>query len=129
MFCAQGARHLRHCIADRSADRRRKHGLACTKTSAGKSHLRGEIGDWNDEYLMEAPDLVVEVLSPGNTVDEIIDKMSTCMSNGCLSFWVVDAKRKRVSVTEGDVTRHYGIDTSVSSELIGVSIPVGEIFP
>jgi hypothetical protein len=38
---------LRHRIADRSSDRRRKHGLACTKPGAGKSHLRGEIRDRN----------------------------------------------------------------------------------
>src|SRR5688572_23460994 len=43
-----------------------------------------------DEYLSGAPDLVVEVLSPSNTVDEINDKMSICMANGCSSFWVAD---------------------------------------
>lgn len=55
-----------------------------------------------DAYLMGAPDLVVEVLSPSNTVDEINDKMALCLENGCFSFWVVDPKRKRVSVTEAD---------------------------
>jgi Uma2 family endonuclease len=41
------------------------------------------IGD--DEYLAGAPDLLVEVLSPGNTVDEINDKMSLCLEHGCRS--------------------------------------------
>ena len=85
-----------------------------------------EVGD--DEYLMGAPDLVVEVLSPSNTVDEITDKMSICMANGCVSFWIVDPKRKRVSVTEGEVTKHYGVAASISCSLLGADVRVGEIF-
>jgi len=85
-----------------------------------------EVGD--NEYLMGAPDLAVEVLSPSNTVDEINDKMSICMANGFVSFWIVDPKRKRVSVTEGDVTKHYGIAASISCSLLGADVPVEEIF-
>jgi Uma2 family endonuclease len=81
-----------------------------------------------DAYLMGAPDLVVEVLSPSNTVDEINDKMALCLENGCSSFWVVDPKRKRVSVTEGDVTRHYGPSAQVECAILGASFPVGELF-
>src|SRR5437016_3378695 len=47
MFCAQGARQLRHCIADRSSDRRCQNSFACPKTSQSKSHLGGEIRDRN----------------------------------------------------------------------------------
>ncbi|MGA2119357.1 MAG: Uma2 family endonuclease [Bryobacteraceae bacterium] len=65
------------------------------------------------DYLMGAPDLVVEVLSPSNTVDEISDKMDVCLTSGCLSFWVVDPKRQMVSVTEGDVTRQYRSSASI----------------
>jgi Uma2 family endonuclease len=81
-----------------------------------------------DEYLMSAPELVVEVLSPSNTVHEINDKMSICMANGCLSFWTVDDKRKRVSVTEGDVTRHYGLPDSIFCSLFQTEVRVAEIF-
>jgi Uma2 family endonuclease len=82
----------------------------------------------DDEYPMGAPDLAVEVLSPSNTVDEINDKMSICMANGCVSFWIVDPKRKRVSVTEGDVTKHYGVGAPISCSLLGADVPVEEIF-
>lgn len=85
-----------------------------------------EVGD--NEYLMGAPDLAVEVLSPSNTVDEINDKMSICMANGCVSLWVVDPKRKRVSVTEGDVTKHYGVSASIPCSLLGADVRVEEIF-
>jgi Uma2 family endonuclease len=81
------------------------------------------------DYLMGAPDLVIEVLSPSNTVDEINDKMDVCMANGCLSFWVVDPKRKLVSVTEGDVTRQYRGSTSISlSEPLEGTISVAAVF-
>ena len=84
----------------------------------------------DDEYLKGSPNLVVEVLSPSNTVDEISEKMSLCMDTGCSSFWVVDPKRKRVSVTEGDVTRHYGpsATAAISCELLTGQIQVREIF-
>ena len=81
------------------------------------------------DYLMGAPDLVIEVLSPSNTVDEINDKMDVCMSNGCLSFWVVDPKRQIVSVTEGDVTRQYRESTSIPlPEPLAGTIPVAAVF-
>ena len=50
------------------------------------------------EYLTGAPELVVEVLSPRNTVDEIDERRTICLDNGCLSFRVVNNKRKLVSV-------------------------------
>jgi hypothetical protein len=50
------------------------------------------------------------------------------MANGCVSFWIVDPKRKRVSVTEGDVTKHYGVVASISCLLPAEEVRVGEIF-
>jgi Uma2 family endonuclease len=80
------------------------------------------------DYLMGAPYLVIEVLSPSNTVDEINDKMDICMANGCLSFWVVDPKRRLVSVTEGDVTRQYRASASIPlPEPLEGTIPVAAI--
>jgi Uma2 family endonuclease len=81
-----------------------------------------------NEYLQGAPDLVVEVLSPSNTVAEINDKMAVCLENGCSSFWVVDGKRKEVQVTEGDVTRRYKGSSTVTSAILGGSIQVEELF-
>jgi Uma2 family endonuclease len=81
-----------------------------------------------DEYLAGAPDLVVEVLSPGNTADEINDKMAICLENGCASFWVVDLKHQRLAVTEGDVTRHYKAADSFACDVLGATISVRDIF-
>lgn len=81
-----------------------------------------------NEYFLGAPDLVVEVLSPGNTMDEMGDKLAVSMENGCRSFWVVDPRRKRVSVTEGSVTRHYGETDAVSCRILAAEIQVRDIF-
>ena len=82
----------------------------------------------DDEYLTGAPDLVIEVLSPSNTVDEIAEKIDICMANGCLSFWVVDPKRKVVSVTEGDVTRQYRESATIPLPELEGTISVESIF-
>jgi Uma2 family endonuclease len=91
-----------------------------------RAERAANVGD--DEYLTGAPNVVVEVLSPSNTMDEINDKMTICMANGCSSFWVADQKRKRLSVTESDVTRHYGLGASFYCEVVGATIQVSEIF-
>lgn len=82
----------------------------------------------DDEYLMGAPELVVEVLSPSNTAEEIEDKRLVCMENGCISFWVWSQKRQSISVTEGNVTKHYGISSTIVSTVLPVSIAVSKIF-
>jgi Uma2 family endonuclease len=81
----------------------------------------------DDAYLQGAPDLVVEVLSSSNTVDEISDKMHICMEHGCPSFWVVDGKLKEVHVTEpGFVTRRYSLGEGIS--IFGEFVSINEIF-
>ena len=82
----------------------------------------------DNEYLTGSPNLVVEVLSPGNTVDEINEKISLCMTTGCSSFWVVDPKRKLVSVTEGKLTTHFRPPDNISCNAFPGQVPVGDIF-
>jgi Uma2 family endonuclease len=47
-----------------------------------------------------AADIVVEVLSPSNTVAEIYDKEKLWLENGAGQFWVVDLDRRQVMVPE-----------------------------
>jgi len=96
--------------------------IACVKMDRDQSTA-------DDDYLLGAPDLVVEVLSPSNTVDEINDKMDICLANGCVSFWVVDPKRRLVSVTQGDLTRQYRASASIPlPEPLAGTISVADIF-
>jgi Uma2 family endonuclease len=91
--------------------------------SADRDRVTGD-----DEYLSGAPEIVIEVLSPGNTFDEINDKMSISMANGCTSFWVVDPKRQVVSVTQGAVTKHYGLPATIEISSPAMEFKVEQIF-
>jgi Uma2 family endonuclease len=55
-----------------------------------------------EDYVSGAPDLVVEVLSPSNTVSEMLDRERICLANGAKEFWVVDPSRCRIKVTTCD---------------------------
>ena len=55
-----------------------------------------------DEYLLGAPDLVIEVLSPSNTANELIEKRKLCLENGSREFWVVNTKHRLVEVWTPD---------------------------
>ena len=58
--------------------------------------------------LAGAPDLVIEVLSPSNTVAEMFDKRTLCLENGAREFWVVDIEHRQVEVATPDgVTKTY----------------------
>jgi Uma2 family endonuclease len=72
---------------------------------ASVSASREELID-PENYLSGAPDLIIEVLSPSNTVAEIQEKQRVCLENGSAEFWVVDPKRDQVTVsTPGGVSR------------------------
>lgn len=81
----------------------------------------------SDDYLQGAPDLMIEGLSPSNTVDEINEKMAVAFASGCESFWVVDPKRKEIAVTEGDITRRYKPGTVITSKIVS-GIEAGAVF-
>ena len=54
-----------------------------------------------------APDLAVEVISPGDTVDEVEEKVEDWLATGTRAVWVVSPKRRGVTVYRSmtDVTR------------------------
>lgn len=68
---------------------------------AWASKQRSEAQDPNS-YFRGAPELVVEVLSPSNTVAEMIDKEKLCLENGGREFWVVDIDHRLVRVSTPD---------------------------
>jgi len=54
-----------------------------------------------------APDLAVEVLSPGDTLEEVEEKVEDWLSAGTRAVWIVSPKRRSVTVYRSmtDVTR------------------------
>lgn len=51
-----------------------------------------------DSFFPTAPDLAVEVISPGNTFDEIQDKIEEYLSAGTKLVWIVYPKQKMIHV-------------------------------
>lgn len=49
-------------------------------------------------YWHGAPDLAAEVLSPSDTVEEIEEKTGDYLDAGCKLVWIVNPKRKTVTV-------------------------------
>jgi Uma2 family endonuclease len=77
-----------------------------------------------EDNLHDAPELVIEVLSPSNTMSEINEREAICLENGCLEFWVVDPKRKTVKVSTPDRKTI----TYVEGETIPLTVPApGEL--
>jgi hypothetical protein len=83
-----------------------------------------------DGYLRGAPELVIEILSPSNTAEEILDKEKTCLEGGCREFWVVNEKRRQIKVTPSDgVTKTYHEGQQIPLTLLGGgSLAVSTIF-
>jgi Uma2 family endonuclease len=83
-----------------------------------------------DGYLQGAPDLVIEVLSPSNTVAEMLEKEQVCLENGAKEFWVVDEKRRLVKISTPDgATRTWKSGQQIPLPLFGdKSLAVDAIF-
>ncbi len=62
------------------------------------SHERLATVENYEKFFPFAPDLAVEVLSPGNTVDEIDEKIAFYFAAGARLVWIVNPKRRTVTV-------------------------------
>ncbi len=69
-----------------------------------------------------APDLAVEVLSPGDTYEEVDDKVGEWLAAGASAVWVVNPKRRSVSVYRSTAE---AIRLSESDELEGQEVVPG----
>jgi Uma2 family endonuclease len=55
-----------------------------------------------DGYMVGAPELIIEVLSPSNKTKRMSYRRKICLENGCREFWVVDPKKREVEVSTPD---------------------------
>ena len=78
-----------------------------------------------------APDLAVEVLSPGDTFDEVNDKVEQWLAAGSLAVWVVSPKRRNVTAYRSlaDVKTYSEGDELEGGDVVpGFRCRVSEIF-
>lgn len=85
-----------------------------------------------------APDLVVEILSPGNSRREMKDKFELYEEAGVLEYWVIDPNHRTVFVYYLDETTQKYVnqlpnltDTDILKGRLfdGLKIPLEEVFP
>jgi len=76
------------------------------------------------------PDLAVEILSRGNTAEEMQEKLRDYLSAGVRLIWYVDHENRQVTVYQGDQETIVDETGTLSGEdvLPGFSLPVADIF-
>ena len=79
----------------------------------------------------QAPDLAVEVISPGNRADDIHKKIRELLKAGTGLIWIVYAETRTVvaHTPAGAVTREESDILSAGDVLPGFEVRVGDIFP
>jgi len=82
------------------------------------------------EYLVFAPPLIVEILSPSNRPKKIQQQRIAAFSAGTREFWVIDPTRQTIEVSvPGATSRIYTIDEEVPVNVLpGSRLPVRILF-
>jgi Uma2 family endonuclease len=102
--------------------------------SAARSGIIGGAQLRRFQLLEQAPDLVIEILSPTNTRREIADKLEDYRSIGVRECWIVSPEAQTVEVVrlspEGTQTLGiFGTGMTLRSEVLeGFALSVEEVF-
>jgi Uma2 family endonuclease len=79
-------------------------------------------------YLPIAPDLAVEILSPGNDFEEMMEKVDAYLAQGTRLVWVVITRTREVMVCTKE-SKYTVRDKLTAPELLpGFELPVENIF-
>ncbi|MGH2562605.1 MAG: Uma2 family endonuclease [Thermomicrobiales bacterium] len=84
-----------------------------------------------DRYLELAPDLVLEVVSPGTPFDEVMEKVDLYVQYGVPLVWLALPKRRVVmvfAVGQPSITLHEDDILDGGDVLPGFRLPVADIF-
>ena len=77
----------------------------------------------DDRGCNGAPDLIVEILSPGNSRIEMRDKFELYQEAGVLEYWIVSPTEKTIQVWKLNEQGYYiGLPPVVEGDLLGTSI-------
>src|SRR5205085_4414334 len=82
-------------------------------------------------YRVGAPDLAIEITSPGDTVRAVEDKVTEWLGAGASMVWIVSPKLKTVTVYRSltDIVTLTEKDTLDGGEVVhGFRLPIAEIF-
>ncbi|HLH02400.1 MAG TPA: Uma2 family endonuclease [Bryobacteraceae bacterium] len=78
-----------------------------------------------DSWLENAPELVIEVVSPSNRKLHV--KAAAYLEHGAEQVWIVNPKTRRITVCTSDDSVEARLGETVTFH--GVSVAVGDVFP
>lgn len=82
-------------------------------------------------YLVEAPDLAVEIVSPDDSRRKVAEKAAEYLAAGARAVWVVDPRHRTVTVHRpGHPSVTLGLDETLNGDpyLPGLRLPVADLF-
>jgi Uma2 family endonuclease len=87
-------------------------------------------GDFSEKFWAMPPDLVVEVLSPGDSRREVEEKIQTYLDTGVGSVWIIHLKKREVRIYRANRDVEVFAETAeLSDELLpDFQFPVSRIF-
>jgi Uma2 family endonuclease len=87
--------------------------------------------DWlQDEACPVPPELVVEIISPGQTFGEMMEKAADYIKAGVLRVWIVDTKARSITIfVAASIPITYRNNQPISDDLLpGLEITPNEVF-
>jgi Uma2 family endonuclease len=94
------------------------------------AQYKAKITDWEDKPFILVPDLVIEVISANDSYTDVDEKVDRYLEDGVQMVWVVDSRRKIVTVRGATVYRKLTINDSLTGGDIipGFEMPLKAIF-
>ena len=86
--------------------------------------------DWltDEDEVTIAPELVIEILSPHQSVQPLIDKFRQYFHHGVKSCWLVEPATRVISVFPcGGGSRAF-TEGAVHDEMVNIGIPLADVF-
>src|SRR5262249_29612982 len=94
-------------------------------------YRQGELpNDWltDDDEVTQPPELVIEILSPKQNLQPLIDKIREYGRHGVRSCWLVEPGTRVVSVFPQSGGSRAFADGMLRDETIGLEIPIADVF-
>ena len=92
----------------------------------------GRLPEITKGFLRLAPDLAVEIISPGDLYTEVVEKVDEYLQAGVRLVWVIDPRRKTVRIYRpaGQAQLTLGLVDELDGEDVipGFKLPVARLF-
>lgn len=82
-----------------------------------------DINKIDDKGCVGAPDLVIEIISPGNSKKELNNKFALYEEAGVLEYWVVQPEYETVLIYILENGKYKGLSPVADGEVISVTFP------